>query len=109
MFFGGGSALVLAFSDASREAGLVFQVLLAFSSIVTLVAAFAVWQYQRWGAYLYLAIIVVGQIMLARLGLWTWGTSVVPAIILLLLFLGFRRLVNAADHSNIRTGADSVN
>lgn len=92
MFVGGISSIVIAFSDPARELGTFFQVSLLVAAIWTLVAASGIWMHRRWGAYLYLALIVVSQVFLGLFNLWTWATPIIPLIILLLLFVGFRRL-----------------
>jgi len=97
MIFAGSVTFIFAFHSKLEAAGPIFQASAVVSAIWTIVAAIGVWMHRRWGAYSYLALILASQVFLALMGLWTWGTPIIPIIVLLLLFVGFRRLSKGVE------------
>ncbi len=54
---------------------------LIFASIVGIICFIALWKMKAWGVYTYALFVVVNQITLITIGLWTISSLAIPAIV----------------------------
>src|SRR5689334_10820576 len=79
-------AIPLIFSDAARSIGAWYPPYLALGAAIGLAATIGFWLMRQWAVYLYTALMVVNQIVLAGTGLWSIGSLVIPLVIVVIGF-----------------------
>ncbi|MEX1188796.1 MAG: hypothetical protein WED33_06015 [Bacteroidia bacterium] len=71
----------LIFSDMASSIGSWYPPYLAFSALLGGICMIGLWKMKAWGVYTYAGLLIVNQIALALLGLWTWPGLIIPAIV----------------------------
>ncbi|WP_031434132.1 hypothetical protein [Methylomarinum vadi] len=77
--------LNLVFSPVSRHIGAIYPLYFSGAIILSLVCIAGLWMLKRWAAFLYAALLVCNQLVLAAMGYWELSAAVIPVIIVLLL------------------------
>ncbi|MFV0492690.1 MAG: hypothetical protein ACK5M4_12810 [Pseudorhodobacter sp.] len=80
-FIGALIVVPLIFSDLAQQIGAWYPPYLGLSSIVGLVCMVGLWMMKKWAAYTYTAVVLINQVILIGMGVWTIMALVIPAII----------------------------
>lgn len=80
-FIGSLIALPLIFSPMAQQIGAWYPPYLGFASIVGLICMIGLWMMKKWAAYAYTAFVVINQIVLMAMGVWTFMALLIPAIV----------------------------
>jgi glycerol-3-phosphate acyltransferase PlsY len=75
----------LIFSETARSIGAWYPPYLAFGAAIGLASTIGLWLMRKWAVYLYTALMVVNQIVLAGMGLW----NILALIPLVVVIIGF--------------------
>jgi hypothetical protein len=85
-FIGAALTLPLIFSSTASAVGSWYPAFLGLSAAVGLVCMIGLWKMKKWAVFLYTALLVVSQIVLFSMGLWSPFSLLVPAIIVAIGF-----------------------
>jgi hypothetical protein len=77
--------LNLILSPMAKQAGAGYPVYFMFSVLLSLICIGGLWLLKRWAAFLYMALLIANQVVLAVMGYWEITAAIVPAAIILLL------------------------
>jgi hypothetical protein len=85
-------AVPMVFSETARAIGAWYPPCLAVSAIVGAVCTIGFWLMRRWALYLYTAMMVVNQVVLLAMGVWTIMALILPAIVVAIGFAYVSRM-----------------
>ena len=91
-FVGALGALGLVFSSAAQGIAPWYPVVLAASAVIGFVCMVGLWQMRRWAVYAYTAMCAVVQVLLIATGLWTLKSLILPAIVMVIMFIYLPRM-----------------
>jgi len=92
LFLGAGLSILMLFFRPALALGTAYQVSLAVASIITAISAYGLWKHMKWGAWAYIALMIVNQPFMYFMGWWNIGALIIPGIVILLIFSKFRWL-----------------
>jgi uncharacterized membrane protein (DUF2068 family) len=82
--------LYVAPSALAAELGLLYQISLMISTLITAFAAFGIWYMRKWGTYTYIALTVIYQPLLLFMDRWYPGAVILPGIVVIILLFKLR-------------------
>ena len=82
----------LVFSDAARAIGDWYPPYLALTGIIGAVCTVGFWLMRKWGAYLYIAMFVINQVVMLAMGVWTIIALVIPLIVVVIACVYLSRM-----------------
>lgn len=85
-FIGAGLTIPLIFSAAAGSIGAWYPPYLALSAVIGLVCMIGLWKMMKWSVFAYTAFVVLNQIVLMAMGVWTFFALLIPAIIIAIGF-----------------------
>jgi hypothetical protein len=80
------------FGDAARSIGAWYPPCLAASGIIGAACTVGFWLMRRWALYLYTAMVVINQVVLLAMGVWTIMALILPAIVVGIGFAYYSRM-----------------
>ena len=80
------------FTDVARTIGAWYPPYLAVSAVIGAVCTVGFWLMRRWALYLYTAMLVINQIVLLMMGVWTIMALILPAIVVGIGFAYYSRM-----------------
>ena len=89
-----GAVLVIPmiFSEAARMIGAWYPPYLALSAVVGAACTVGFWLMRRWALHLYTAMLVINQVVLLMMGVWTIMALILPAIVVGIGFAYYSRM-----------------
>ena len=85
-------AIPVIFSDAARAIGAWYPPFLAIATIVGAICTVGFWLMKKWSVYLYTAMVVVNQVVMIGMGVWTIKGLLLPAIVVVIAFAYLSRM-----------------
>lgn len=80
-FIGGLIAVPLAFSTTAQQIGSWYPPYSGFSAVTGLACMVGLWMMKKWAVYTYTGFVVLNQVVLLAMGVWTITALLVPAIV----------------------------
>ncbi len=77
----------LVFSPMAKQIGALYPLYFALSVVLSLLCIAGLWLLQRWAAFTYSVVLICNQIVLMVMGYWEITAAIIPAAIILLLFM----------------------
>jgi uncharacterized membrane protein (DUF2068 family) len=84
--------LPLIFSSAVASIAPWYPVVLAASAVIGLACMVGLWQMRRWAVYVYTAMFAVVQLLFMATGLWTPRSLIIPAAVIVIMFIYLPRM-----------------
>ena len=78
--------LPLIFSHLAADVGAWYPPFLGLTAIVGIASFIGLWRMRLWGLYLYLAMFIVGQIVMMAMHIWSPLSPILPIIVLIIGF-----------------------
>jgi hypothetical protein len=91
-FLGALVTIPLIFSPTARAIGEWYEPTLAAAALVGLVCMIGLWLMRRWAVYVYTAMCVINQAVLLKMGVWNPLTLIIPAVVIVVMFVYLRRM-----------------
>jgi hypothetical protein len=91
-FIGAALSIPLIFSSAASSVGGWYPPLLGLSAVVGLICMIGLWKMKKWAVFLYAAMVVVIQIVLFSMHLWTPFSLLFPVIIVAIGFANLSKM-----------------
>ena len=91
-FIGAALSIPLVFSDLARAVGSWYPPFLAFSALVGLVCMIGLWKMKKWAVFAYTAFVVLNQVILIAMGLWTVFALIIPGIVIAIGFANLSKM-----------------
>jgi hypothetical protein len=91
-FIGAVLAVPLIFSETARGIAPWYPALLGVSSVIGLACMIGLWMMRKWAVYTYTAFAAVNQVILIATGLWNPVALLIPAIIIVVMFIYVSRM-----------------
>jgi hypothetical protein len=91
-FIGSLCAVAIFFLGSVSSMGAWYPPFLATSIVVGLVSFVGLWKMKRWGAFWYLALSLINQVVLLAMGKWSIIALILPAIVLAVVLPQFKKL-----------------
>jgi hypothetical protein len=91
-FIGAALSLPVIFSSGASNIGGWYPPVLALSAVVGLICMIGLWKMKKWAVFLYTAMVIVIQIVLFSMHLWTPFSLLFPAIIIAIGFAYLSRM-----------------
>jgi hypothetical protein len=85
-------AVPLAFSQAARLVGAWYPPYLVATALVGLACMIGLWLMRKWAVYTYTALAVINQAVLVVMGGWNVFSLVIPAIVIIVMFMYVGRM-----------------
>ena len=85
-FVGAIITVPLIFSDTAASIGSWYPPYLGLSAILGFVCMVGLWQMKKWAVYLYITVVLLNQVVLLAMGVWSIGAIVIPGIVAALAF-----------------------
>lgn len=85
-------AIPLIFTETARSIGAWYPPYVAFGTAVGLASAIGLWLMRKWAVYLYTAVMVLNQIVLASMGLWNILALALPLVVVIIGFCYLSRM-----------------
>jgi hypothetical protein len=91
-FIGAAATVPAFFMDVMRALPPWYPVLLGVSAVIGLACMIGLWMMQKWAVYAYTAFAAINQVILIATGLWNPISLIVPAIIVVVMFIYLSRM-----------------
>jgi hypothetical protein len=91
-FIGAALTLPALFLEEVRNIAPWYPVLVVVSSVIGLACMIGLWMMQKWAVYAYTALTAAGQVILIATGLWNVFSLILPAIIVIVMFMYLSRM-----------------
>lgn len=91
-FIGAALTLPALFIEQVRNIAPWYPVLLVASTAIGLACMIGLWMMRKWAVYTYTALTLVGQVILIMTGLWNVFSLIIPAIIIIVMFVYLPRM-----------------
>ncbi len=91
-FIGAAFSIPLAFSSLAQAIGPWYPPSLLVSSVAGIAAMIGFWLMKKWALYIYIAMVVLNQILLVVTQTWSFASLGVPGIIVLVGVLHFKQM-----------------
>jgi hypothetical protein len=91
-FIGAALSIPLIFSDIARGIGAWYPPYLALSAVVGIVCMFGLWWMRKWSVFAYTAFVVLNQVVLFAMGVWSVFALLIPAIVIAIGFTYLSRM-----------------
>jgi hypothetical protein len=91
-FIGAALSIPLIFSSAASNIGGWYPPFLGLSAVGGLICMIGLWKMKKWAVFLYTALVVVVQIVLFAMHVWTPFSLLVPAIIIAIGFANLSKM-----------------
>ena len=85
-FFGAAISIPLLFTSVVRNVGPWYPPTLGVSALVGLVCMIGLWNMQKWAAFAYTALVVVGQVILITMSAWNVFSLLLPSFVIAIAF-----------------------
>ena len=85
-FIGAALSIPAIFMGATGSIGAWYPPYLAFSAVVGLVCMIGLWKMMKWSVFAYAALVVLNQVVLFSMGVWSIFALLIPAIVLAIGF-----------------------
>src|SRR5262249_10410554 len=86
-FIGAAVTVPLIFSETTRGIASWYPALLAVSAVIGLACTVGLWMMRKWAVYAYTAFAAVNQVILLTTGLWNPIALIIPAIVIVVMFI----------------------
>lgn len=80
-FIGAALTLPLVFSDLAGQIGSWYPPYLGLSVIIGLVCMVGLWLMKKWAAYTYTGFVILNQIIMLIMGIWSVMALLIPAVV----------------------------
>ena len=77
--------IFMVLSPVSKQLGAFYPYYFAISAIMSLVSIAGLWGLKKWAVFLYIAVLISNQLILASMKLWEVSAMLIPLIITILL------------------------
>jgi hypothetical protein len=91
-FIGAALTIPAIFMSAASGIGAWYPPYLAFSAVVGLVCMIGLWKMMKWSVFAYTAFVVLNQVVLFSMGVWSIFALVIPAIVIAIGFAYLSRM-----------------
>lgn len=91
-FLGAAATLPMFFTDVMRTLPPWYPVFLGVGSVIGLACMVGLWMMQKWAVYTYTAFMVINQVILIATGLWNPFALIIPAIVVVVMFIYLSRM-----------------
>jgi hypothetical protein len=91
-FVGAVLTIPLFFMDVMRTLPLWYPALLGVGALIGLACMIGLWMMRKWAVYTYTAFAAINQVILIATGLWNPIALIVPAIIIVVMFVYLSRM-----------------
>ena len=71
----------LVFSPKAQQVGSWYPTYLGFSIVIGLVCIAGLWMMKKWAAYTYTAFLILNQVVLLAIGVWSVVAMLIPALV----------------------------
>ena len=85
-FIGALFAIPLIFSSFAANVGAWYPPFLGLTTIVGIASFVGLWRMRSWGLYLYLAMFIIGQVVMMAMHVWSPFSTLLPIIVLVIGF-----------------------
>ena len=85
-------AIFAPFNDKAWEIGFWYPPYLCFSAVITLTCIYGFWEMKKWSLMLFLTFIVINQLVIKTMGLWTPASLIIPSIVLLIVLPYYKKM-----------------
>ena len=92
IWIGAAFTVPLLLSDAARAIGPWYPPLLGVSALIGTVCSIGLWKMRKWGAYAYIALTAIVQVILTMTGLWSPRALLLPAIVIVVMLIYLSRM-----------------
>ena len=91
-FIGAALTIPLIFSDLARRVGDWYPPYLGFSAVLGLICMIGLWQMKKWAVYVYTGMVVLNQVVLFAMEVWSPMAIIVPAIVIAIAFAHINKM-----------------
>ena len=91
-FIGAALTIPVIFTAAAGNIGAWYPPYLALSAVVGLVCMIGLWKMMKWSVFVYTAFVVLNQIVLMAMGVWSIFALLIPAIVIAIGFTYLSRM-----------------
>jgi len=85
-FIGAALTIPMIFTAAAGNIGSWYPPYLALTAVIGLVCMIGLWRMMKWAVFAYTAFVVVNQIVLMAMGVWTILALLIPAVVIAIGF-----------------------
>ncbi len=82
----------MAFSPMVRSFGSLFTLYFVVNALIGFVCFIGMWKMRKWGVLLYTLAVIICQLALMKVGLWSPFAVVIPAIVVAIGFYYFPKM-----------------
>jgi hypothetical protein len=85
-------AIFAPFNDKAWAIGFWYPPYLCFSAVIILICIYGFWEMKKWSLILYLTFVVVNQLVIQVMDLWTPASLIIPSIVVLVVLPYYRKM-----------------
>lgn len=91
-FIGAAITIPVIFSDLARQVRSWYPLYLGLASLIGFVCMVGLWKMKKWAAYTYAGFIIVNQIVLWTMGIWTVMSLIIPGIVVAIALTNLKKM-----------------
>ena len=80
-FIGAALIIPVTFSEAAKEVGNWYPPYIACSGLLGFICMIGLWKMKKWAAYGYAVFVVINQLVMYLMGVWTVPSLIIPGIV----------------------------
>ena len=84
--------IIAPFSEAAWAIGFWYPPYLAFSAVISLICIYGFWEMKKWSLMLYLTFVIVNQIVMHAMGLWTPASIIIHSVVVLIVLSKYGKM-----------------
>jgi hypothetical protein len=85
-------AVPMVLSPASQQVGAWYPPYLAFSAAIGMACIVGLWMMKEWAAYTYIGFVVINQIVLVTMGVWSIVALLIPLVVIVFIVKHFQKM-----------------
>jgi hypothetical protein len=91
-FLGAAVTVPVLFSDPAKNIGAWYPPFLALSALIGLACMIGMWLMKKWGVLGYAGFVLINQVVMLVMNLWTLPALIIPLVIVALAFTQFQKM-----------------
>lgn len=91
-FIGAALSFPLVFLETTKSIASWYPMYLGTSALLGFISMLGLWKMKKWGALLYIALVIANQIVLLMNDLWDYTSIILPGIVCIIALLNIKKM-----------------